>query len=205
MYFEEDPEDLDACDPKGKNDSFNKRHFYTKNGKMFEIHGKLAGVNALTINQFIKGDVRISINMERSDDSFVLMCNDDSIQPKLVIQKILLYVKKTLLTPQYRQAVFNEISRSPQEIFFKKLRIVKKTFSAGLHELSLENCLGSGVLPTRLFTFLITESRSGGDFKKNPYVLKHFSTTSCYLNIGGYVFPNQPYVTDFTRYRSLIP
>ena len=133
------------------------------------------------------------------------MCNDDSIQPKLVIQKILLYVKKTLLTPQYRQAVFNEISRSPQEIFFKKLRIVKKTFSAGLHELSLENCLGSGVLPTRLFTFLITESRSGGDLKKNPYVLKHFSTTSCYLNIGGYVFPNQPYVTDFTRYRSLIP
>jgi hypothetical protein len=181
------------------------KHDPPDRGTYHELYGKLAGVNALTINHFIKGDVRISINIERSEDNFVLMCGDDSIQPKLIIQKILIHVKKTLLTPQYRQAVFNKISRSPQEIFFKKLRIVKKTFSAGLHELSLENCLGSGILPTRLFTFLITESRSGGNLKKNPYVLKHFNTTSCYLNIGGYTFPNQPYVTDFTRYHSSGP
>jgi SOS-response transcriptional repressor LexA len=101
LYFEEDPEDLDSCDPKANNNSFKKRHYYTKSGKTFELYGKLAGVNALSINQFIKGDIRISINMERSDDNFILMCSDDSIQTKLIIQKILIHVKKTLLTPQY--------------------------------------------------------------------------------------------------------
>jgi hypothetical protein len=34
LYFEEDPKDRD---PKAKNDLFNKRHYYTRNGKTFEV------------------------------------------------------------------------------------------------------------------------------------------------------------------------
>jgi hypothetical protein len=136
-------------------------------------------VDAFRISSLIKGDIRISVNMERSSDEFILMCSEEDLHPKLMIEKIVLYFKKIQLTPQYRQAMFNEIARKPQEIFFKKLRIVKKTFSTGLHELSCENVLGAGMLPTRLFTFLISESRSGGDYKQNPLYLHHHRWIPC--------------------------
>jgi hypothetical protein len=167
------------------------------------MYGRLPAVDAFRITSLIKGDVRISVNMDRSNDEFVLMCSDEGLQPKLIIQKIVLYFKKIQLTPSYRQAMFSEINRKPQEIFFKKLRIVKKTFSAGLHELSCENVLGAGMLPTRLFTFLISESRSSGDYKQNPLYFFHHHVTSAFLNIGGYLYPNQPYVTDFSSENSI--
>ena len=90
------------------------------------MYGRLPVVDAFWITSLIKGDVRISVNMDRSNDEFVLMCSDETLQPKLIIQKIVLYFKKIQLTPSYRQAMFSEINRRPQEIFFKKLRIVKK-------------------------------------------------------------------------------
>ena len=43
FLFTEDSESIDSCDATGKNDSFNKRHYFLKDGKSFEMYGSLPG------------------------------------------------------------------------------------------------------------------------------------------------------------------
>lgn len=140
----------------------------------------------------------MEIKLTPQTNQFLLMCSSDT-QYELIIEDCYLSlcvidVANSIITAQNKV-----LEREKTALyFFEKSDIRTFTVPQGLQSAYIDNAFTS-TLPHRVVIFMVDGDSYSGNYKKNPFHLKHNSIKQITLFVNGQSQPQPPMVFDFEK------
>lgn len=189
---------MDQADPNaenGRNGGLNTRAKYTSLGRILDLQGPLL-CDVCDQDKYILNGVDLRIRLSPTTDAFRLMTDSD-INYQVKIVDIYLSVCKVTVSPEVILAHGTILEASPAVYPFYKS--IFKTFTAqrGQYSHAIEAPYGSKV-PSKLYVFFTDATSFNGDYKRNPFNLKHNDVRSAAFYINGVSAPVGPIQTRFS-------
>ena len=137
----------------------------------------------------------IKLDLERAPDSYVLMGDSDTMDVKLNVHKVQLYVLNLTLNDSLYLKIQEKLNSSSLRYFYDDVNIACYSLGKGENECHIET-LGVGRLPSEVYIAVVESDRHFGKLTKNcmrfPLILKDQNNSangatlsSVKLSIGG--------------------
>ena len=153
-----------------------------------------------TLRRFIPPDIKIEIDMQRTEDKFSIMSarSDDSI--RIEIEDLVLGVRRfkpSNSITSYHKSGMNKFKKC----FLPIDRSLIKTYAVmrGALDLSHYNFISGNVLPDQIVVGMIAERSYNGTHSKNPFNFQHFDISEASLVVNGIHEPENKYRLNITN------
>ena len=198
-------DEISGNDNRIINKGVNERFMLTKYGKKMQVIGR---IHADMFNQtkYIPGKNQIKVKFTRNTPEFFLRSADDNSKFTFKIEKMVLAIKKSEVSPHIRMA--HEKKLQLDKTFTAKYafpHIQMKFFmqpSAQRHINEPNLC--NGLIPNKIVIGLVSSDALNGSYVKNPFNFKNMGATSVILRKNGNPAPFQELSLDFPNDRYLM-
>ena len=197
LYFKDSPMDMDGMNILGTNDGFTRRSIRTAESSEVDMEGHLH-LDLCQQNRYIMNGIDFGLRLWHAKDSFRLMSNIGACQVK--ITEATLRVCKVDISPSV-MSTHNQVMRHAMHAKYPYERTEMKTFSItpGLLSFNTEDVF-QGEVPNKVIMALVLSSSFFGDYKQNPFNLKHAYITEIGVKVDDTPVPAKPLNTKFGKF-----
>ena len=146
--------------------------------------------------KLIVGETEINLTLKQSAPSFYLMCAPDAGY-KLKIYKAKLYVRRVLVADSvaetHERAV---IEHGPFDYPVNRVEVTTYAIPQGNRDHTYTHS-NTGQLPKSMMICFLDHDGFNGNYKKNPFEMKHYDISSLQVVVNDQKVPNDAYVPDF--------
>lgn len=186
-----DPWDADA------NRGFKKRYDSISGSKTVELLGRVHA-DAFNLKKLLLNNVDVKLKFIRQSDAFALMSADIDPAYKINIMEAALYVKRVHVAPTIQLAHNRALEKVNAKYHLTKTEVKVINIQEGNRTVTKDNIF-LGELPKRVIIGMVDDAAMSGDFKKNPFEMKHNHLTYLSTSINGQQIPSQPLRPNFDK------
>ena len=176
------------------NTGYKARRALISNGRfplMVRLHFDLAHQPKL-----IPGETEINLTLKQAPSSFCLM--SDGTEYKIKIHKAKLYVRRVSINPEIVETHERAVSiYGPFKFPVNRVEVTTYAIPAGNRDHTYTHS-NTGQLPSRMLICFIDHDAFNGNFKKNPYEMKHCNINSIQVIVNDQKVPSDAYTPDFS-------
>jgi hypothetical protein len=201
-YIEDTHDRMDGSNPDPKSQNWNTglliRYRMIKNGKSFEVEGKLFE-DLFNLDNPILNGVPIKIRLTPSPNPFRLMSSIPANNYKLVLEEVKLMVCEITPSPTYYSQITNHLKTTTAKYPYLKTEMVTHGIQTDSSSLVLDNIF-QGRVPSKMIVAMVSTSAFLGNYLKNPFNFQHFNLNYLNLMVNGMSVPDdQPLKPDYAN------
>ena len=185
-----------ACAATHKNDTSSTRKADSSNKKKTEIAGPLF-CDVLKSERLLLSFVDLKVILNRNVNEFCLMSDVDDADYRVKLTEAYLKIQKVKVSPSISIAHELVLKKKGSAIYLVR-RVECKAFviSAGNPSLRKDN-LYNGLVPKTFVFGMVDSAAFNGDYEKNPYNFKTYTTSFIGITVNGEV-PFKPLQLSYT-------
>lgn len=196
LYYA-DSGNVDDTDPvAGSNIGLIQRWTYTKGGAVVDMESHIHHDLCLQRRLILNG-VGIGLKFWQSKDAFRLMTSDKGKSYKVTLLDVHLKVARVTLAPQVLVAHSQVLATTTAKYPYQQSQIKVFNINEGQFSAIVEDPFNGGRCPCRLLVAMTSARAYNGHLEKNPFNLKHYSTSFVAFYKDGESVPSQPLRMDF--------
>ena len=176
-------------------DGITQRTNIIKDSNEFTLMAPIHADLLHTDRQFPPG-IALSVIITRASDKFLLQAKDDTVDYKLQIIEMKLFIRHITLTDSATSGMLQKIKTEPISLPFNKTIIKSITQSSSISDLTLPNVI-QGSIPKSLLIYMTVDG-ADSKYELNPYNFQTFSLINAYIRVNGKTIPSEPYTPNFT-------
>lgn len=162
----------------------------------FEMCGSLC-TDLTEISKFIPNGVALNIRLEKSDDKFCLISNQDTKEYKIQILDCHFNLVRMNLLPSLFDVIQNKFEKEPARIPYKCVRLRTLGIQTGSFS-AVHESLFNGRLPDKVVIGLVSATSFVGKLSQNPFNFKHFNVSRVGVSADVYQTVNNYVTYNFT-------
>ena len=201
MFYKDTPGKMDVADPTfavaaNANHGLKKRYAFNQESGVIEMAGPLF-CDAFKSERLLLSFVDLKVILNRNVNAFCIMSDIDYAAHKVKLTKAYLKVRKVKVSPSI--SIAHELALKKGPAIYPVRRVECKAFiiPAGNPSLRKDN-LYNGLVP-KTFVFRMVDSAAfNGDYEKNPYNFKTFTTSFIGITVNGEEVPFKPLQLSYT-------
>lgn len=192
-------------DRSGHMDSFTsntaiyQRKGFIENSKTLDLEGALFH-DLFEMDRYLLNMVSLKLKFFRSKSSFCLMSPDESPDYEVVIEDIIVKLCKVKVNPSIIFAHSEALKSTNAKYPYTKTAIKHITLMKGTSNCVLENIF-QDIRPSRIIMAMTSTDAVNGNFKLNPWNLKHYDIQQITLFCDGIPVDGIPLKLDFNEDR----
>ena len=203
MFYKDTAGKMDVADPTiavaaNANHGLKKRYEFSKESGIIEMGGPLF-CDVFRSERLLLSFVDLKIILNRNVNEFCLMASEDDADYRVKLIEAYLQIRKVKVSPSI--SVKHELALKKGPAIYPVRRVECKTFiiAAGKPSLRKDN-LYDGLVPKTFVFGMIDNAAFNGEYEKNPYNFKTYTTSFLGITVNGEEVPFKPYTTANPRY-----
>ena len=199
MFFKDGAMDMESTKIMGHNDGFNRQSLRTGESQEVDMEGPLH-LDLCRQDRFIMNGVDFGLRLWHAKDPFRLMSEIGDCTVK--ITEAVLKVCKVDISPSV-MATHNQVMMHTMSAKYPHERTEMKTFTItpGLLSFSTEDVF-QGEVPNKVVLGLVLTSSFFGNYKGNPFNLKHAYISEIGVKVDDTPVPAKPLHTKFGKFNN---
>jgi len=150
-------------------------------------------------DRLLINNIRLRLTLTRNSDKFALLCFEGNEQFKIVVEKMVWYVRAHTLLPSICLDIERTLLTHTCKYPIRRTEVRILHINQSRHT-APENSIFTGTLPRRIIIGLVnSDAVNGVSYRLNPFNFQNFGINEFYVNAGGVVYPTQPLTPDFGR------
>ena len=192
LFYKDSASDMDATEVLGSNEGLTRRNFRGIKSTEIDMEGPLH-LDLCRQNRYIMNGVDWALRLWHAKDSFRLMSAIGDCKVK--VTEAILKVCKVDISPTV-MATHNQVMRHTMSAKYPYERTEMKTFTItpGLLSFSTEDVF-QGEVPNKVVLGLVSTTSFFGNFKENPFNLKHAYISEIGVKVDDTPVPAKPIKT----------
>lgn len=133
--------------------------------------------------------------LPQANPAFFIEC-DPGLTPGVEASDAIVYVHKAKVSSDLLRAHSLAIAKAPAKYAFTRVEVTHHNAIKNANEIIISNAI-VGVLPRRMFVFMVNAAAYNGDVSKNPFYFEHCNVSHMAVYIDGVQYPQHPYTPNF--------
>ncbi|XP_064641994.1 uncharacterized protein F54H12.2-like [Lineus longissimus] len=199
LWIKDEAGKFDVNDPwaDAPNSGLVKRYNSIKGSKTLELLGRVH-TDAFSLQKLLLNNIDVKLKFIRQSDAFALMSADEDPSYKINIMEAALYVKRVHVAPTIQLAHNRALEKANAKYHLTKTDVKVINIQAGNRTVTKDNVF-LGELPKRVILGMVNDAAMSGNFKLNPFHMRHNHITYLSTSINGQQIPSQPLKPDFDK------
>lgn len=179
-----------------KNSGFQVRKDLSKDSQVIDMFGNLH-CDLFNQDKYLINGVEMTVRLQKSKNSFHLMCSEDT-GAKVCIIDAILYVRKIKINPSIIIAHARALSIATAKYPITRVDIKTISIPKDLQSKTIDN-LYIGHLPKRCIIGFVQSKAFNGCISLNPFNFEHFNHNFLSLYMDSIQIPSRPLTPDFAK------
>ena len=194
MFYKDTAGKMDVADPTlaaaKANMGLKKRYAFNQESGIIEMSGPLF-CDVFKSERLLLSFVDLKVILNRNVNAFCIMSDINDAAHKVKLTEAYLKVRKVKVGPSV--SIAHELALKKGPAIYPVRRVECKTFiiPAGNPSLRKDN-LYNGLVPKTFVFGMVDSAAFNGDYEKNPYNFKTFTTSFIGITVNGEEVPFKP-------------
>jgi hypothetical protein len=182
-------------DDQVNNDGWVDRRVLVANSRVVDFTIPLS-CDILQSARLLPPNIPVKITLTRNNDAFSVLTNDNTLNPRIEIKKLALFVTRIDASGAVRRDHEAKIPKELAFLPFTRSILKKRNIAAEYTNEHISNIF-SGLVPRQVVMGFVGQTRLNGAKNLNPFRFQHFNVSYVGLKINGVNYPAAPFTPDF--------
>lgn len=192
LYY---PDLAGHMDATGNTSGFARRQEFIAESASVDMIGKLH-LDMMYQERYLLNGVDIKLRLIPNYDKFCLMVAGNADEPKVVLEKVTLIVRKVGLNSAVQLAHMKALEESTAKYPIRRVDCKTFNINTGSRNETKPN-LFNGQCPKRIVIGFVKNSAFNGHYNQNPFNFEHFNLEAINLTVDGQQVMGKPLTLNF--------
>ena len=202
LFYKDTAGKMDTADPTlaannaNTNHGLRTRYQFSRESGTIEMAGPIF-CDVFRSERLLLSYVDLKVILNRNVNEFCLMASEADVDYRVKLTEAYLKIRKVKVSPSI--SIAHELALKKGPAIYPIRRVECKTFiiSAGNPSLRKDNVF-NGLVPKTFAMVMVDSAAFNGDYKKNPFNFKTFTTSFLGIAVNGEEVPFRPLQLSYT-------